>query len=208
MTTLVFAAHPDDEILGCGGTIAKLSKKEDVYCIVFSYGSRWPPWQNPKEVERIRRAELQKADAILGIRKTFVLGLEDTGFFAMKKQAKQEVLHYIKKFKPDKILTHSVNDTHPDHSVVSLVVKEAVKESGMEIRLFLFDITSIMNLFARKKIKVIQDISETFEKKMQALKVFESQWLLLAWLSPFLNFKASVYGSGYGFKYSEYFYYE
>lgn len=208
MTTLVFAAHPDDEVLGCGGTIAKLAKEEDVYCVVFSYGSRWPPWQNPKEVEKIRAEELKKADAILGVKKTFILGIQDMGFFAMKKQALEKVIFYLKKFKPDKVFTHSVNDAHPDHSVVSLVVKEAIKKLGLDIRLYLFDITSIMNLFARKKIKVIQDISETFEKKLQALGVFESQWLLLAWLAPFLNFKASIYSSGYGFKYSEYFYYE
>ena len=55
MTVLVFSAHPDDEVIGLGGTIKKISKNEDVITIIFSYGDKFPFWRNYDKVMRIRK---------------------------------------------------------------------------------------------------------------------------------------------------------
>ena len=51
MTILVFAAHPDDEVLGCGGTIAKCSREgRKVVTVIFSHGEGSDPLKDQKIV--------------------------------------------------------------------------------------------------------------------------------------------------------------
>ena len=60
MTTLVFAAHPDDEVLGAGGTIAKLSREgEDIISVIFSYGEGSDPLKEPESLiqERVKESK-------------------------------------------------------------------------------------------------------------------------------------------------------
>ena len=71
MKVLVIAPHPDDEILGVGGTIAKKVKSgNEVYVCVVTKGG--PPIFNSEFIEQGRR-ECVKADAILGVKDTIFL---------------------------------------------------------------------------------------------------------------------------------------
>ena len=71
MNVLVIAPHPDDEVLGCGGTIAKYAANGDeVYVCVMTKGRE--PLFSPEAVERVRE-ECRKADAYLGVREVIFL---------------------------------------------------------------------------------------------------------------------------------------
>ena len=69
---LILAPHPDDEVLGCGGTIKKYSNRgEEVYlCIVTE--AYTPDWS--EEFLRERPKEIEEANKLLGIKKTYFLG--------------------------------------------------------------------------------------------------------------------------------------
>src|SRR4051794_22211009 len=75
--TLVIAPHPDDEVLGAGGTIARLAAAGgDVYVAVVTEGK--PPAYSREDVSRVQE-EARKAHSILGVRETFWLGLPAAG---------------------------------------------------------------------------------------------------------------------------------
>ena len=82
---MILAAHPDDQVLGPGATIAKYNSDGiKVYSFVFSFGELAPIWIKPHLNKQRRKRESDKADQILGIEKTTYYGIPDT-------QIKQEI---------------------------------------------------------------------------------------------------------------------
>ena len=200
MTVLICAAHPDDEVIGVGGTIAKISEKEDVISIIFSYGDKYPFWKESREVKTKRIAETRACEELLGIKKTYFMGLHDMeikkGFDETLKKLKRIIEHY----KPNTIFTHTITDGHPDHRAVHDLTVQAVKETFINTRILTFDI----NFFNfQKGLKVHYDITKTFDKKMQALNLIKSQHSIITLLKPLILLKAITYGIRSKNKYAE-----
>ena len=73
---LIIAAHPDDEVLGCGGTIARHTDDGDrVYLCIISEGAS--AQYKDKGMIEIRREATKRAGKILGIKKIFLFDLPD-----------------------------------------------------------------------------------------------------------------------------------
>lgn len=205
MTVMVFAAHSDDEVLGVGGVLAKLKCRKIV--ITFSYGGRFPPWIKREKLIKRRVTESKKADEILGIERTIYLGLEDLKVTeSLEKGAVSIVKKLIKKYKPTKVFYHSINDTHPDHIAVNYIVNKALNELKSKAERHTFEISNFFNLFERNKVKIVYDISDTFQTKIKALKQFKSQKILLKSLIFLLTLKSIREARKFGFKYAEVFY--
>lgn len=207
MVSLVCVAHSDDEVIGMGGTIAKLAQKEDVYVVVFSNGDKWPFWKNTEEVIETRKKEVEKAGKILGVKKTYFFGLRDTQIKKEWDEKRAEKLHKIFiKHKPQKVFTHTSRDKHVDHHAVSVFVNEELKKHK-NIEKFYFEV-NFWSAFSLGEPKTIFDISDTFELKMKALDVFESQMLFIKMLKPLSVLKSYYYGRQNEYKYAEYFFSE
>ncbi len=211
MTTIVFAAHADDEVIGCGGTIAKLAKKEKVIVIIFSYGSghagvltSWPPFLSQKQLKARRIYESNRAGVILGVHKTIFLGVHSDIDAEFDNEKKQKLIEILKKYKPNKVFFHSNRDIHPDHIAVNKIVKEALEEVKYDKEMYTYQI----NMFDTNKgePKIIYDISREFPLKVKALLCFKSQIISLITLMPMIILKSIAYGKKYGKKYVEYFY--
>ena len=71
MKILVIAPHPDDEVLGCGGTIKRYSKKGDEVCLCIVTKAYTPDWS--EKFIKNRPKEIEQASKILGIKKTYFL---------------------------------------------------------------------------------------------------------------------------------------
>ncbi len=212
MTVLVCVAHPDDEVLGCGATIVKLSKKEKVITVIFSYGDAWPPWMvDKKDLIKTRVKESKLAGEILGVNKTYFLGLKDTRIALDWSVEKEKALHRLfEKYKPTKVFTHTARDKHKDHAAVNKIVNKELKKQellGRKIKKYYFEINFWSFINAGEPL-IVFDVSKTFNKKLEAIDIFESQKSLMTLLKPMVIAKAYFYGKDHGYERAEYYFKE
>ncbi len=211
MTVLVCAAHADDEVIGCGATIAKLSKKEKVIVLIFSYGSSsagsltsWPPFMSNKELKQRRIYESEKAGHLLGVEKTIFLGIDSEIKEDFTSKHRKKILDIIEEYKPNKIFYHSSKDAHPDHHAVFEIMEKIVPELNYKPEIFTFQINMLD--FSTEEPKIIFDVSDEFNLKIKAMLNFKSQIISILILSPLVLLKGWLYGKKHGFKFAEYFY--
>ena len=115
---LVFAAHPDDAELGCGGTIAShVAQGSKVGIVDFTKGE-----MGTRGTPEIRIEEAEESAGILGVHARENLGFEDV-YFQNDKDHQLEVARIIRKYQPKIILANAVYDRHPDHGKAADVVK-------------------------------------------------------------------------------------
>ena len=181
---LVVAAHPDDEVLGCGGTIAKLvDEKNKVKVIFLSDGesSRLKKVNNKKN--RFRRACAVKAMKVLGVKNFSFNRFPDNEFdkvslLTITKKIEDE----IKKFNPDTILTHHNSDLNIDHQITSRAVLTACRpriRNKVKLILF-FEILSSTewNITSKKTFFIpnwYEDITKYLNTKIKAIKCYKKE---------------------------------
>lgn len=200
MTVMVCAAHPDDEVIGLGGTIAKLSQEEKVVSVIFSFGDKYPFWKKGKDIKKDRVKETKACEKILGVSKTHFLGLKDLEIKKNEEKAVKKLKKLVLKYKPSRIFTHTLTDGHPDHRAAHNVTLKAVAKSFIKTQLLTFDV----NFFNfQKGLKICYDISDTFGKKMKAINEIKSQRTITMLLKPLILLKAVIYGLQNKCKYAE-----
>lgn len=204
MTVLVLVAHSDDEVLGCGGAIAKYAEEgEDVISVIFSDGN---PVNQTKNFIIERRKESISAGKILGVRDTVFLGLPDNPISSefRSKRIKDRITKIIHKLNPRIIFTHCPDDPHPTHAGIAYLVNKIAKETKTTV--YTFTIASPLKIRQRDKPRLYIDISETYEKKKEALKQFHSQehWLIYYKFIAYINNRLAGMKSHH--KYAEVFY--
>jgi len=214
-TILLICAHPDDEIIGAGGAIAQWRKEgKKIITIICSLGEGWPFWVKKKYTIAMRKKESINASAVVGSNKVDFLGFSDLTMAKNLKtdDAKKQIADVIKKYKPDKLFTHSVDDHVFNHKQVAKTVlavfdklKEQKIKSVNDTEVYMFTIWNPFHIRHRENIQLIVDISETFEKKREALRCFVSQKFVLAWLYPNIFLKAISFGRRNRMKFAEIF---
>ncbi|MVN22491.1 PIG-L deacetylase family protein [Mucilaginibacter arboris] len=135
-TTVIIAPHPDDESLGCGGTIALLRQLGlPVHVIFVSDGSRSHPNSKKYPAERLRQLrETEALDALkilnvpaanasfMRLKDTAVPNQKDPGFDA----AVQQMLASLRQIKPETVLVTWEKDLHHDHQSSFQILKKSV----------------------------------------------------------------------------------
>ncbi len=144
---LVVAAHPDDELLGLGGTLHKCAKekKAKIKAIILSKGITSRDEINFKEKIRNQLKNIQKASKILGINKTSVFDFPDNRFDSVDILEVIKVIeNEINNFKPDIVLTHHKNDLNVDHSITFNAVLTSLRPlpGKKQIQLLTFETPS------------------------------------------------------------------
>lgn len=147
MKILVIAAHPDDEVLGCGGTLYKLSKnKENKIFIAFAANGVGGRGKN-EDID-LRQKELLKVSKYLGGQ---ILNQEDDQYYRFEDQQLDQsnfndVVGWIKGLidskKPEVIYTHYYGDLNRDHQIVAEAVLVATRPNkyGFIKRIYSFEI--------------------------------------------------------------------
>jgi len=180
MKNLVIAAHPDDEILGCGGTIKKLSSKEDFYVLILTGGA---DTRYEKSMENVLQGHAIKANKIVGTKELFFENLPNQKMDAIPIiEVTQIIEKYINKLTPDRVFTHHIGDLNKDHQVIAEatftatrpIVGQIVKEvysynvpSSTEWNFIEGEKTFIPNTFI--------DIKDELRFKLDAMMCYESE---------------------------------
>ena len=171
---LVVAAHPDDEVLGCGGTIARLAKEgHDVYISILGEGitSRIKK-QNEADLQLVkkRHKQSQEVSESLGAKDLFLYSLPDNRFDTIPLLDIVKIIEdLIEKLKPTVIYTHYAGDLNIDHTITHRAVLTATRP--------------IENHPVKEIVVRVKEIKETAETAETA-KVVEIARVALAPMTP------------------------
>lgn len=178
---LIIAPHPDDEVLGCGGTIKKMtSQNKEVWILIVSRGKKG---MYPEERIRNVRKEALEAHKILGVTETrfFEYPAPELDLISVS-ELSIAISEVINEFKPDTVFLPHRGDIHHDHKAVfnaSLVAARPIKD-GIVKGIYSYETLSETEWAAPfSDDAFIPDffvnISDVFPFKLDAIKCYKSQ---------------------------------
>lgn len=139
-SAIVFAPHPDDEVLGCGGVIALKAQAGVRVKVVVMTDGRASHWRlvGEEALVKMRRAEAEEAAAQLGlIPSNYVfLDFEDHHLSQYRDAACDRVVEVMEKFKPDEVFIPHRRDGLADHVETNRIVHDAIKRLNGSVTLF------------------------------------------------------------------------
>jgi bacillithiol biosynthesis deacetylase BshB1 len=178
---LAFGAHPDDVELSCSGTILKniaIGKKAGI--IDLTRGEL-----GTRGTAALRLKEATEAAKILGVSFRENLKMAD-GFFQNDKKHQLAVIQKIRQYRPEVVLANAIEDRHPDHGRAARLVADACFLAGLvKVVTHLkgkkqeaWRPKAVYHYIQYRKLKpdFAVDISNFMERRMQAVRVFGSQF--------------------------------
>lgn len=182
---LIVAAHPDDEVLGCFGTVSRLIKEGyEAYTLILGEGktsrNTTRDVENKKDEIDLLNSEIQKANDLIGIKKVFVESFPDNRFDSVDLLDIVKVISKVKEeVLPDIIFTHYENDLNIDHTITYKAVITATRpmptESVKEIYSFEILSSTEWNYPLSFSADTYFDVSDTIDLKIDAMKKYSSE---------------------------------
>lgn len=180
---LILAAHPDDEVLGCGGTICNLTSQKIAVSICFFSNGVSARKNHKKKDIALRKKAAQKAAKILKVSSLSFYDYPDNSFDKINILEIAKVIEKkIKLFKPDTIFTHFGNDLNIDHQKINQATLAATRPQKNQIvkKLFFYEVPSSSEWNFNKNKKQFNpnwfvDISSSLKNKIKALKIYGSE---------------------------------
>lgn len=183
---LVIAAHPDDEVLGCGGVIAKYAEAgKEVFVLILGEGlaARYNGGERPaKESLNTLKEQAKKAANMLGVKEVYFEDLPDNSFDSVPLLRIIKIIERVKdRIKPGIVYTHHIGDLNIDHRITLQAVLTSCRPLPGETvkEIYSFEIPSStewedgMNGVFTPNVYI--DISETIDKKLKAFESYESE---------------------------------
>ncbi len=175
---LVISPHPDDESIGCGGTLRKhIMEGDSVEVIFLTSGEKGGHGRTEEETIMVREKESQNAAAILEISK-IEFWREPDGAFSADEKIITRLWQKINDSKPAIIYVPHEREEHPDHQAAALLLSETIKRLPDTIskpQVWMYEVWTPI-----QKMDHIVDISEVIDIKLLAIRAYESQCSELA----------------------------
>jgi LmbE family N-acetylglucosaminyl deacetylase len=184
----VVAAHPDDEVLGCGGTLARMaSEGRSVHVLFVSDGQtsrRIEPGQPSTEKTLMARTAAAKvACAILNASSVEMLALPDNSLDGVELlDVVRHIESFVQRHRPSLLLTHHCGDVNIDHRVVHDAVISACRpQPGHPVKeLLFFEVPSSTEWRPAGSAHAFNpnyfvDISKSLPKKLEALNAYAAE---------------------------------
>ena len=203
---IVFAPHPDDETLGCGGTIAKkLSEGYDI-SVVFLTDGRYALIElgisskpTPLEMKEMRREDALRAAKILGLREKnlIFLDFEDKSLDKHSGLVQEKIVETLQDVSPVEVFFPQAKEYNIDHRATNRIVRRAIEKSEVHpieyqyIIAWKFPLYLLLHVvnegaFDLLMSKVLEgdlvhvDISELLHLKIRAIREYNSQITVLS----------------------------
>lgn len=192
---IVLAPHPDDETLGCGGSISLILKSKRAVKVIFlTSGEKADPSHPASDIKHreehvtdyslMREKEAVRALKVLGVSDYEFLRFPDRELDAYYKDALESLLEIVRTYMPDIIYSPSMIELNPDHrttAALSLEIQrivmnidpppqgEMVRAGVMPIILIFYEVTTPL------RPNMLIDITAVYTKKKRAVKKYKSQ---------------------------------
>jgi bacillithiol biosynthesis deacetylase BshB1 len=178
---LVFAVHPDDAELGCGGTILKnIAAGRKVGIIDLTQGEL-----GTNGTAQTRTHEAIESAKILGLDVRINLHMRD-GFFRNDEEHQLKVIKILRKYQPEIIFANALHDRHPDHGRAGDLINDAAFLSGLSKIKTEYEGDEQKEWRPRLLLQFIQDyyikpdivigIDEFWDQKMQSVLAYKTQF--------------------------------
>lgn len=174
---LVISPHPDDEAIGCGGTLRRhVVDGDEVHVIFLTSGEQGGHGLDPGETARIREHEALAAGRLLGFNAPEFWHEPDGAVEATDKLVAR-LVDTIAELQPGFLYVPHDREMHADHQAAFLTVRRALaklKASQQRPLVRLFEVwTPIQDM------DEIVDISDVIEEKLEAVRLYDSQCSVL-----------------------------
>jgi len=187
MTILTIAAHPDDEVLGCGGAMARAAAKgDDVYICILGEGitSRYADRSSadPQLIQALH-ARSREAGRLLGAREVFLHSLPDNRFDTVPLLDVVKIIeNHVQTLRPDVVYTQHGGDLNIDHVVTYRATLTATRpmRGTPAAAVYAYEVASSTEWAFQQfsppfRPNLFVDIHQTLERKIQAMQVYESE---------------------------------
>jgi LmbE family N-acetylglucosaminyl deacetylase len=194
------SAHPDDMELESGGTLAKFARKGyDVYHLILTTGYKDSVSISIEQ----RKNEAKDAANILGIKEVRFFNCQDTELTG-NGQIISQVDALVDKIKPDILISHHPFDSHQDHKAAAEIMFATSRQGRVKNVLSGSPLPYRPNVFAFRP-QFFVDITETIEHKLNAIRVYKSQYDKFGGekLIERISAMAKYYGWATGYEYAE-----
>ena len=178
---LAIAAHPDDIELSCAGTLIKHAAAGHAVGIVdLTEGEL-----GTRGSVALRYREAEMAAKIMGVKVRMNARMAD-GFFRNDEEHQKQLMRYIRYFQPDIVIGNALSDRHPDHGRGGRLIADACFFAGLRKIETQWDGVAQEAWRPRRVYHYMQDrllepsfivdVSDTYEKKMEAINCYKSQF--------------------------------
>jgi bacillithiol biosynthesis deacetylase BshB1 len=175
---LAIAAHPDDIELISGGTLIRAQMLGRTTGILDLAAGELASRGTPE----LRAKEAARAAKVMGVSLRENLGLPDGGI-QNTPETRARVAVVIRRLQPQIVITHSLHGRHPDHPIVAQLVRDACFVAGLkkvEPKIPAHRPRKVLHALSfredNEKPTFVVDISAAFEKKLEAIGCYESQF--------------------------------
>ena len=173
MNILVIGAHADDEVVGMGATIKKLSKNNKIFLCIITDGTT--AQYDDKKMIKVRRDACMKSSKLLGISKVKFLDFPDMGLDTISQlEINKELEKIIEDYKPKVVYTTPSHDLHKDHQLV-------FDSTLVATRPFSSSVKQLLSYESPGPVKkpfrptVYENVEKEFSYKLKAFKMYKSE---------------------------------
>ena len=170
---LVISPHPDDEAVGCGGTLrGHVVQGDVVHSIFLTSGEHGGHGRPPEETARIREREAEEAGEILGLSRLDFWRQPDGALWATRRLTNR-LRTAIEEWEPQILYVTHPGEMHPDHRAAARIVRQALRDSespAWKPLVRMYEVWTPM-----QEMDEIVDISDYVDVKVAAIRAHKSQ---------------------------------
>jgi LmbE family N-acetylglucosaminyl deacetylase len=170
-TVLVIAPHPDDEAIGCGGTICLHGRRgEAVHVVFLTSGELGLEHLSREEAWRVRESEAEAAANVLGVSGLMFLRLPDWFLEERVSEAVESLRPVLRRTAPGLIYVPHSREWHPDHRAALAVVRRALGGTANPPALRAYEVWTPLAEHDH-----VEDITPVMHQKLRAVRCYASQ---------------------------------